>query len=124
MNTENFDFSKCFIFGLDDLNETIAGALQKTLCETIRCAFNDGLTFVCFPVNADDPLTLRVCIDIGENGEQLTHDFSIGDDIREDLECDAGAPVPARIVRLSIAMRELADEIDEAITKYGVESGS
>jgi hypothetical protein len=104
--------------------EHLTKQVQAVAAEAIQNALESSCTSGYFPVSygdddgmhgdaVEDPLTVYLCIDIGDPDRQPTYSFSL----RDFAECtlwDANGEYYDGLGRLSAALREFADEIDEA----------
>ena len=134
----NADLSE-WELGLDD-TEAIAGvtnAIEKLVAEAaaemIDIAFRNEGTFAYFPIeystpdnptrsgieaNVSDPLTIFIRIAANSDGEPPTYEINLRENIQDSIKsCREGGSYSYGLKQLSASLRELADEIDAAITE-------
>lgn len=116
--------------------DELENAISRTLEKVLELAFEDDETYIYFPAEysksisglgtdgvggpeVDDPLTvyLRVGLDFSEE-EKPTYAFNLRMALADTIEaCANDGLFSTGLGRISVALRLLADEIDDAIAK-------
>lgn len=130
------DVSNWDLDSIDNLAESIGLALRTAVEEVLQLAFEDDETHVYFPVEwskepddetagcdgiggpeVADPLTVYLRVAIGD-GEKPTFAFNLRRALQDSIDaCAQDGSFAAGLGRLSISLRQLADDIDAARAK-------
>lgn len=108
----------------DSVAGLVEAAIKKGAKEAIELCLENDLTGVSLPGSEDDPLTVHIELDIGEDGDDpLVLETSLRDALKDDIELAKedmmrGHSAPASLLRIRDGLRALADEID-ALDGYG-----
>ncbi len=120
------DLSGWTLDAFDKASATMETCFRDAVSEALHLALEDGSTYIYFPVEWDDqdglsgpavedPLTCYLRFGLESDGESPTYEFNLRDALDDSIEsCAHDGSFSEGLGRLSLALRQLADEIEAA----------